>query len=110
MPNLEQISPKEYVPRFNSLEEIAKRRNELTREQILLELTRLRYGLKNETMELISLANNFEPGLKKEFVKLISLVAMSDVPNIEELIENEEKEFLLRDINFVKDFKQKIIH
>ncbi|HDQ23039.1 MAG TPA: hypothetical protein ENN28_03655 [Candidatus Uhrbacteria bacterium] len=110
MPNLEQISRKEYVPRFNSLEEIANRRNELTREQILLELTKLRYGLKNETMELISSANNFEPGLKKEFVKLISLVAMSDVPNIEELIENEEKESLLRDINFVKDFKQKIIH
>jgi len=108
---MEQIEQSElkYKPHFGSLGEVVSHKKELNQEQILLELARLKFELNNETMALLKATDDCDPETKKELVRLISLVALTELPNVEELLE-EDKEKLLQAIKIVKSYKNRLIH
>lgn len=107
MANLEQI-PTSYKPHLNTIWELIDQQKTMNREAILLEIAHFKYELGQETMDLMAATRNLKPKDKKNLVRLISLVALSDLPEAEEMIEEEDKTAILTAIKLVKSFKHTI--
>lgn len=110
MPHKNELMPgmPAYTPHFNNLQELVENRRKLDKKAFLLEIARLKYVLGQETLELIAATKSLAPRIKKEVIRLISLVALSDLPDVEEMIEEEDKKAILEAIEIVKTFKHNI--
>ena len=109
MPKEEKIPTAEsYQPHCNSLTEVVENKAKLSRQQILQEIIRLKYQLNQETMDLMAETDSFDPKTKQEFIRLISLVAMAAIPDVEKILNEENKLDLLNDLKFIKQTKKNL--
>jgi len=106
--SIEKTEQIPYSPHLNSIEELIKGKEKLTPRQVMLEIARLKYALGQGTNELIAQLDKFDQQTKNYFKRQISIVALSDIPDIEDLLRDENKEDLIDTVNFVLEFKNKI--
>lgn len=102
MPELQPIP--EYKPSASSIEELEKQ-TDLTDQQLILELARLRYSAEfsNQTMDLLTKISN------NKLKDLMKIVALSDIPGIEEMLKDEsKKEQILKYLKTVQQYKDSI--
>lgn len=107
MPHKSELNPviPGYMPHFNNLQELVENKSKLDNRALLLEIARFKYVLGQETIELMEATKNLDPRIKKELIRLISLVALSDVPDVESMIEEEDKAAILEALEIVNLFK-----
>lgn len=115
MPNLEQMHGSENQPRFNNISEIAEAENsnQLSPEELLLELAKQKYINNYGTIELMQQLKNQPPETAQKLKKLIQIVALSDLADEdinEALAGKTDKTYILEQLQLIKNFKQEITH
>jgi hypothetical protein len=116
MPNLEKNQrQKEYQPHFDDLQAIAQADadEQLSDTNLLIELAKQKYIKGHGTIDLMKQLDNQPPKVQQKLKKLISIVALSDLPDkdiIEALKDHDDKKTVLKSVNLIKNFKRKITH
>ncbi len=116
MPNLEKLQPKkEDQPHFKNLEKIAEAdsQKQLSEKELILELAKQKYIQGHSTVELMNKLKNYPAEIQKRFKEFISIIALSDLSEdqiSEALADKDNKNEILKRVNLIKNFKQKINH
>jgi len=107
-----QFEKLEYQPIFKNIEQVIAHIKKMTPEQALMEITHLKYKMGQATMDLMLSIKDCEPKIKKLLIELISIVALTDIPNLENdnLLRKKRQQEVQKYLNLAIAYKKKLLH
>lgn len=106
---------KKYEPQYNTVEDVMSRMEELEHKELVIEFSHLRFDCDYTTIDLMCAVRkvikkkNINKKEAHEILDIVAIVAMSDVPEIENVMITHDKktqQLIKQDLEIVKYYRK----